>query len=540
MAKSITPEAGPAREAWLAVRRGPVTPSEMEPLMDEKRADVAPIALRLEKIAKRFGQTSVLQDVSIDFRRGEIHGLIGENGAGKSTVGKIAGGFYSRSGGNIEVNGQPVDQWNPSIALRRGVAIMHQELQVVPSLTVAQNVFLGIENTSGGLLKGDEVKRTRALIERCGFSLDPDAKARDLGLANQQKIEIMRALARQANVLVMDEPTSSLTEDEAAKLHAIMEQLRDDGKTIIYVSHFIDHLIRHCDRVTILRDGRVVRTSEIAAESKSSLISAMLGEAERDIAYPSLPPANSDALALQVDGLATSTGLHDVSLTIKQGEIVGLVGLVGSGRTEIARAIYGADRASGTVMLNGSPYDNRSPRTSIARKLVMVPEDRRGQGIFLRRNLLFNVTIPYLARFLTAGFLNLGKQGTATNAVIQRFQVSPADPNAVIGHLSGGNQQKVLLGRWLADDPLVVLLDDPSRGVDVGARQQIHEFIVDLASAGKGVLLISSEIEEVLGMSHRAYLVKGGTIAGQIDPRVETVESVLHALFSEVPSQEAS
>lgn len=512
----------------------------MEPPMDETRGDAAPIALRLDKIAKRFGQTSVLQDVSIDFRRGEIHALIGENGAGKSTVGKIAGGFFSRSGGSIEVGGLPVDQWNPSIALQRGVAIMHQELQVVPSLTVAQNVFLGIENTSGGLLKGDEVARTRALMERCGFALDPNAKARDLGLANQQKIEIMRALARQANVLVMDEPTSSLTEDEAAKLHSIMEQLRDDGKTIIYVSHFIDHLLRHCDRVTILRDGRVVRTGEMAAETKSSLISAMLGETERDITYPPLPVVRSDAVALQVDGLATSTGLHDVTLTIKEGEIVGLLGLVGSGRTEIARAIYGADQASGKVIVNGTPYETRSPSASIDRKLVMVPEDRRGQGIFLGRNLAFNVTIPYLARFLRAGLLSLGKQGIATRVVIERFRVSPADPRTAIGNLSGGNQQKVLLGRWLADDPLVVLLDDPSRGVDVGARQQIHEFIVELARAGKGVLLISSEIDEVLGMSHRAYLVKDGTIAGQIDPRAENVDSVLHALFADATSQKAS
>jgi ribose transport system ATP-binding protein len=508
--------------------------------MEEIVSATPPMALRLENITKRFGPISVLEDVSVDFRPGEIHALIGENGAGKSTLGKIAGGFYSRSAGRIEVGGQAMEQWTPAIALQHGVAIMHQELQVVPSMSVAQNVFLGLERTQAGLLMGDEVARVRALMARCGFDLDPKAKARDLGLADQQKIEIMRALARQAKVLVMDEPTSSLTEDEADKLHVIMRQLRDAGATIIYVSHFIDHLLAHSDRVTILRDGRLVRTGPMASESKSSLIAAMLGHTSSAIAYPALPPVTSDAVALRVEGLSAPTGLRNVSFSIRKGEVVGLVGLVGSGRTEIARALYGADPSSGRVVLNDKPFDKRSPRASIARKLVMVPEDRRGQGLFLGRDLTFNVTLPYLRQYLAGLFLSGGRQSKATDGVIGQFRVSPANARAVIGNLSGGNQQKVLLGRWLADDPDVVLLDDPSRGVDVGARQQIHDLIAGLARSGKAVLLISSEIEEVLGMSHRAYLVRNGAIAGEIDPRKESVGSVLHALFSDVPSQKAS
>ncbi len=509
--------------------------------MTAPHTEAAPIALRLDHIAKRFGPVSVLQDVSIDFRQGEIHALIGENGAGKSTVGKIAGGFYSRSGGTIEVDGEPVEHWSPASALARGVAIMHQELQIVPSLTVAQNVFLGMESTTGGFLKGDEVPRTRELIARCGFQLNPETRARDLGLADQQKIEIMRALARKANVLVMDEPTSSLTEDEAEKLHNIMKQLRDGGTTIIYVSHFLDHILAQSDRVTILRDGRVVRTTDCADETKASLIAGMLGEADGEIQYPDLPVPQSTEPALEVDNLCATNGVHNASLTVRKGEIVGLIGLVGSGRTEIARAIFGADRGTaGSVTINGRPYEKRTPEKSIRNKLVMVPEDRRGQGLFLGRDLAFNVTIPYLGRFLRGGLLSFGEEGKTTKGVIDHFRVSPANKSAVIGNLSGGNQQKILLGRWLVDDPDIVLLDDPSRGVDVGARQQIHNFIVELARAGKAVLLISSEIEEVLGMSHRAYLVQDGTITKEIDPRSETTDSVLHALFEETIIKKAN
>ncbi|MCP4316563.1 MAG: sugar ABC transporter ATP-binding protein [Hyphomicrobiales bacterium] len=502
--------------------------------IDQASAGDAP-CISLRGIGKSFGGVPVLSDIDLDIGLGEIHGLVGENGAGKSTLGKIIGGYYSASVGHIEVFGDPVSVWTPPLALDRGVAMMHQELQLVPALSVAQNVFLGIEEQHFGVLAQTENARLADVMTASGFSLDPAAITSDLSIADQQKIEIMRALAREARVIVMDEPTSSLTADEAERLHETMLRLKQTGATIIYVSHFLDDILAVCDRITVLRDGRLVRTADAADETKGSLVSAMLGGEQTETPYPpkSIPQPSTGEPALLVENLSAPSGVSNVSLTVNGGEIVGLIGLVGSGRTEIARAIFGADRANGgTIRLSGKPYDDRTPAVSAERGIVMVPEDRRKQGLVMTLPVRANMTLPHLSHFtMIGGTIRTALEKSRVRELIDYFRVMPANVDGEVPYYSGGNQQKVLLGKWLMRDPGIVILDEPSRGVDVGARQRIHEAISELAAKGTAVLLISSEIEEVLGLAHRAYLVHKGGLVGEVDPETSTTQDVLWALF---------
>jgi len=495
--------------------------------------DLSVPAVRLTGIVKRFGTTAVLHDINLAFRPGEIHALIGENGAGKSTVGKIVGGYYTADAGAIEIFGDPVGNWSPRQALQRGVAMIHQELQLVPARSVAENVFLGIEENASGLLTGSEAERFRALDQRCGFGLDPRAIVGDLRIAERQKVEIMRAIARDARVIIMDEPTSSLTADEADRLHVVIKRLKADGATIIYVTHFLDHVLAHADRVTILRDGAVVRTTDIAQETKLSLVEAMLGE-PAEIAFPAIPPSPKADVPplLSVESLSTDTGLADISLVVRPGEIVGLIGLVGSGRTELGRAIFGADRVTGgSIRVGGELYDGPSPTRSVARGLVLVPEDRRKQGLVMTQRVRENMSLPHLAAGSRFGFVREGLERMKVAGLIRHFDVHPDTVDGAVVNYSGGNQQKVLLSKWMYAPPRVLLLDEPSRGVDIGARRRIHEFIVEAAAGGAGVLLISSELEEVMALSHRGYLMSQGRIISEIVPASTGIAEVLSRLF---------
>ncbi|MCX5497797.1 sugar ABC transporter ATP-binding protein [Kaistia dalseonensis] len=491
------------------------------------------IAISLVGIEKSFGSAKILNGITLDFRRGSVHALIGENGAGKSSLGKIIGGYYSFDAGTLTVFGKPVGHWTPRAALQGGIAMIHQELQLVPELTVAQNVFLGIEDNSAGVLRGSEAARFRALDEKCGFGLKPGTIVADLRIAERQKVEIMRAIARDSRVIIMDEPTSSLTADEAEKLHHVIRWLRDDGRTVIYVTHFLDHVLATADRVTIMRDGRIVRSGDIAGETKASLVEAMLGE-PADVAFPPLPapPALSVAPILEISHLSSDTGLQDVSLDIRPGEIVGLIGLVGSGRSELARAIFGADPATGAVKVAGAPYDDRSPRRSVARGIGFVPEDRRKQGLDLVQMVRPNMSLPHLALVSRFGVLRPKEERRRTAEMIRHFNIVPGQIDGEVAFYSGGNQQKVLLSKWVYGNPKIVILDEPSRGVDIGARRRIHDFVVELARGGAAVLLISSELEEVISLSHRGYLMSEGRIVGTADCRTLTVEDALFRLFN--------
>ena len=489
-------------------------------------------ALAATGIGVSFSGVEVLRDVSLDILPGEIHGLIGENGAGKSTLGKVLGGYFAASTGTLEVFGERADPWDPLLALSRGVAIMHQELQLVPELTVAENVFLGLEEQRFGVLRRTESRRLEDLMAASGFRLDPDAIVSRLPIADQQKIEILRALARDARIIVMDEPTSSLSRDEVSQLHLAMRKLRDEGRSIIYVSHFLNDILEVADRITVLRDGEHVMTAPAVGETRSTLVAAMLGGGKSETPFPPRVRPEDPEPVLEVADLTSPRGVNGASLTVGRGEIVGLTGLVGSGRSEIARAIVGADPATGgEVRVKGEPYRKRSIRRSAARGMVMSPEDRRRQGLVLTMRTASNMTLPHLGRFARAGVMRRGSERSRAMRLIEHFRVRPPDPNGDVSTFSGGNQQKILIGKWLMENPDIVILDEPSRGVDVGARERIHFAIAELAAAGTGVLLISSEIEEVLGLAHRAYLADGGRIVEEVVPEESSEADLLVLLF---------
>jgi len=488
--------------------------------------------VELDRVSKSFGRAHILRQVSLAVQPGQVHALIGPNGAGKSSVGKIIGGFYQPDDGSLRIAGRCVHKWTPHAALSAGVAMIHQELQLVPDLTVAQNVFLGIEAQFGGLLLGSDHERFAALERRCGFGIDPAARVSALRIADRQKVEIMRAIARDARVIVMDEPTSSLTEVEARHLLSIIDELRLQGRSVVYVSHFLDHVLSACDYVTILRDGSVVRSGPIAGETRGSLVEAMLG-AGADVSFPARPlrPAPGTAPVLECIGLESQAGLRGATMMVRPGEVVGLIGLVGSGRTELARAIFGADRGTGRVRIGGEDYDRRSPALSVRRGIAFVPEDRRAQGLDLAQPVRQNMSLARLDLVSRGGVLKRRQEVRQTRDMIARFGIVPPDVDGDIAFYSGGNQQKILLAKWSIGRPRLVILDEPSRGVDLGARRRIHDFIVETVAEGAGIMLISSDLEEVLALSHRGYLMHDGRLIGEVDCELLAADDVLRQLF---------
>ncbi len=493
------------------------------------------IAVRVRGVDKSFGGVRILEDIAVDIARGEVHALVGENGAGKSSLGKIIGGYYTPDRGQVELWGTPVTRFSPRDALAYGVAMIHQELQLVPALTVLQNVFLGQESNRSGILSRGDRARFEELEKTCSFGLDPDAKVADLRIAERQKVEIMRAIARDARVIIMDEPTSSLTEDEASRLHALIARLKAQGKTVIYVSHFLDHILANCDRVTIMRDGAVVRSADIAGETKQSLVASMLGH-EADILWPELPPAPAAETPpiIELRDISTGAGLSDISLTVRPGEIVGLIGLVGAGRTEVARAIFGADAiTSGQLLIDGVAQERLTINAAVRKGIALVPEDRRKQGLVLTQTTRPNISLATLGRISKAGILRSRAEIDRTEEMIRHFGIVPARVDGRVVSYSGGNQQKVLLAKWAVARPRLLILDEPSRGVDIGARQRIHEFITEIARAGTGVLLISSELEEVINLSHRSYLMSEGRIFAEERSADLTVNDALARVFAE-------
>ena len=489
--------------------------------------------VRLHGVSKHFGATRALVDVNLDVTAGSVHGLVGQNGAGKSTLGRVLSGIHERDSGDFVAFGHAVRHWSPRAALESGIAMIQQELSLVPELTVAQNVFLGIEERRYGLLSEREVERFDALNNQVGFRLDPTARVRSLRFADRQKVEILRALARNARLIVMDEPTSALTVDEADHLHQIISRLAADGRTVVYVSHFLKEVLQACDVVTTMRDGQIVRTAPAAEESEASLVMAMVGRSV-EIAFPRRRPAPMSGMPplLRVEHLQALPTVLDVSFDVHAGEIVGLAGLVGSGRSETLRAVFGADAADdGRVDFQSGTYLHRSPLHSIRRGIAMLPEDRRGQGLVASMSVRENISLPSMAQFTKWGLVNRRKETSAIVRLLRELAVVPQRPDEDIMTLSGGNQQKVLLGRWLGVTPKLLLLDEPTRGIDVGAKQQIYETIVQLAERGLGIVLVSSELEEVMGLSDRVYLIRSGRTLGMVDPQEATLDQVLFRLF---------
>jgi rhamnose transport system ATP-binding protein len=492
-------------------------------------------ACAVRGIRKRYGAAVALDDVSLEFAPGEIHALVGENGAGKSTLGKIVAGAVAPDAGEILVDGEPVSYRAPRDAIRHGIGLIEQEFALAPDLSVLDNVFLGVEIASRGLLdRAQQRERFAQLAERIGFKGRSSAPVRTLRTADQQKVEILRQLVRDTRLIVMDEPTAALTRDEADRLLQITRELRDDGVTVIYVSHILGDVLALCDTVTVLKDGRRVRTAPATEETTDSLVTAMLGRS-LDVAFPTPSPPPADApVVLSVRGLSRPPAFHDISFDVRAGEIVGLAGLVGSGRTEIARAIFGADPADGTVAIDGRPVRSRSPRTSIRRGLALLPESRKDQGLVMVRPLTENVTMAHVGAVSRRGVLAKRREQRVVGDALKSVDARAASTSLAVSSLSGGNQQKAALAKWLVRTPRLLLADEPTRGIDVGAKRGIYDLLHDLAADGLGVLLISSELGEVLGLAHRVIALRAGRIVGEYAGDEADEETIMRAVFGSV------
>jgi rhamnose transport system ATP-binding protein len=490
--------------------------------------------LEARGISKRFGGVRAVIDASLTVADSSVHGLVGENGAGKSTLAKIVAGVYQPDGGDLLLDDRPVSFRSPRDALAAGVATIAQEIALVPARTVEENVLLGLEPSIIGLLRGREQRRRFVeLNERTGFALRPGAVVGELRTAEQQKVEILRAIARDARLLVMDEPTAALTHDESERLLEIIRRLAGSGTSIVFISHHLDEVLSVCDVVTVMRNGRIVRTAAANQETEATLVAGMVGR-ELTLTFPPKRPPPADApIVIAARRLTRHGVLNDVSLSVRAGEIVGLAGLVGSGRTEVARSLFGADAVdAGEVLLDGRPLRIRGPRQAARLGIAMLPESRKEQGLVMIRPVRENVTLATLAQFASAGVVIRRRERRRTRELTHDLDIRGASVDAPVVTLSGGNQQKALFAKWLVRRPRVLIADEPTRGVDVGAKQQIYELLVRLATDGMAILLISSELEEVLGLAHRVLVMRRGRIVAELDHEQATMDRVMNAAFA--------
>jgi ribose transport system ATP-binding protein len=483
----------------------------------------------MRDIRKAFPGVVALDRVGFTLQHGEVHVLLGENGAGKSTLMKILSGAYRRDAGTIEIDGREAAIESPRDAQTLGVATIYQELSLVPQLTVAENILLGHEPSRGGWIDRARVRESaeRSLAD-VGVAIDPDRRVDTLGIAEQQMVEVAKALFRRARVLVMDEPTSALTAREIDRLFEVIRRVTSTGVGVVYISHRMRELTAIGHRVTVLRDGRNVGTFELAKASIDELVRLM---ANRDVRehFPRRRGAVGDPL-LRLERVSGASGVRDVTLTVRRGEIVGLAGLLGAGRTELARLIAGADRlSSGRIEIRGRDVTPRSPREAIRAGVGFLPEDRKRHGLVMTQSVCENIGLPNLPRWSTAGWLSAATERAAAERWVTELRIKTPRIAERVVRLSGGTQQKVVLARWLAAEAELLVMDEPTRGVDVGAKVEIYELMNRLTDAGAGILMISSELPEVLGMSDRIYVMRGGSIQAELDARSATEERVLQA-----------
>ncbi len=467
-------------------------------------------------IDKRFPGVHALKGVDLHLHAGECLALLGENGAGKSTLLKMLGGAHRPDGGAIAVDGEELAIDGPAQALGAGLAVIYQEFNLVPGLSARENVFLGQEVSRIGFLPARrERRRVEELFEQLGAEIDPEALCSRLTVADQQLVEIAKALSRDARVIVMDEPSAALSPREVEGLFQVIRGLKEKGIGVIYVSHRLDEIFEIADRVTILRDGAHVDTRPIGEHDRESMIERMVGRS-LDQEFPKEAAERGDVL-LSCDGLSRGEKVKGVSFDLRRGEILGLTGLVGSGRTETARLLFGADSIdSGTIRLRGEPLRLRDPRDAIAAGLCLLTEDRKGQGLVLGQTVRENFGLPNLRAFSRFGFIDKGWETRALQAHVEQLSVKLTGPEQIIATLSGGNQQKVALAKWLERDAEVIIFDEPTRGIDVGAKYEIYRLMNRLAARGKAILMISSELPEVLGMSDRILVMNEGHLTGEV------------------------
>jgi rhamnose transport system ATP-binding protein len=486
--------------------------------------------LELRDVSKSFGPVVALRSGSLRVDAGSIHALIGENGAGKSTLVKVVAGVHRRDGGTFELGGQPVDFSSTAESKQAGVAVIYQEPTLFPDLSVTENIFMGRQPLTRGRridrqAMYDEAER---LFTRLGVRIDPRRPAAGLSIADQQIIEIAKAISLDARLLVMDEPTAALSGVEVDRLFAVARSLRDEGRALVFISHRFDEVFALADTVTVMRDGDYIKTLRISETDTSELVSLMVGREVADL-FPKTPATIGEPV-LQVRGLNRAGVFHDIDLEVRAGEIVGLAGLVGAGRSEVARAVFGVDPYdSGSVSVAGKPVRRHDPRAAIRAGMAFIPEDRRKQGLVIDSSVTRNVAGVIRRGIAKAGLLTAGMENRAAGPWASRLEVktSALDMNAAT--MSGGNQQKVVIAKWLATGPKLLVIDEPTRGIDVGTKAEVHRLLSELAGQGLGILMISSELPEVLGMADRVLVLCEGRITAELDRSEATPEAVMHA-----------
>jgi ribose transport system ATP-binding protein len=476
--------------------------------------------LKVSGISKSFPGVQALKDVQFELNRGEVLTLVGENGAGKSSLMKILSGIYSKDSGSIVLEGTEVEIDSPKAAQALGISIIHQEMNLMPHLTVAQNIYIGREPRTGLFVRARALnQRATELLTRLGIDLDPRELIENLTVAKQQMVEIAKALSFDAKVLIMDEPTSALTEAETETLFNLIEGLKASGTGIIYISHRMDELRRLSDRVTVLRDGAYIGTLDKADIDIPTIIEMMVGRHIEEGARPEARQHAHDDVVLKVEGLNTRHLLKDISFELRRGEILGFAGLMGAGRTEVARAIIGADPSEGTVIhIDGKPVKISQPSEAVAHGVGYLSEDRKLFGLLLEQDVNTNILLASLADYTNRfGFVNTEKGKQRSRDYVKALRIKTPSIHATTKNLSGGNQQKVVIAKWLARDCDILIFDEPTRGIDVGAKEEIYRLLNELVAQGKSIIMISSELPEVLRLSHRIVVMAGGRITGVLN-----------------------
>lgn len=488
--------------------------------------------LCLQGIRKSFGGVKALKGVDFELRRGEIHALLGENGAGKSTLIKILTGVHKPDGGEILLKGSPVSIAGPIDARKKGIAAIYQELSLIDSLTVAENIFLGIEPTVtplGCCKRRQLYADSDAFLKRFGIQIDSHAKVGSLGLGQKRIVEIVKALAINAEILLLDEPTTGMSKAEIDTLFEIMASLKEKHVTMIYISHYLDEVFRCCDRSTVFRDGQNVASFEMNHVTVAELISAMIGHSVSGERYRQVQDHSNSPVAIESVGLRTAAMRKKVSFTTHKGEILGFTGIVGAGKSELASSLFGVYPAlEGEIRIEGKPVHFRSPYDTRPYNMALIPEDRKSEGLFLEETIADNIVLPHLEQIQNRmGLLDNQKKRSIATKMGETMKLHPMNVDMAAGNLSGGNQQKVVLGKWLTGDPQIVLMDEPTRGIDIGAKAEIYRFITQLADAGKTVIIFSSELEELLSICDRIMVLCKGEVAGELPADQATAEQLL-------------
>ncbi|MGZ0712787.1 sugar ABC transporter ATP-binding protein (plasmid) [Coraliomargarita sp. W4R53] len=487
-------------------------------------------ALELHRVVKSFGPVVALRSGSLTLQRGSIHALIGENGAGKSTLVKIVAGLYRRDAGDFLLDGESVDFTSTAQSKAAGIAVIYQEPTLFPDLSVTENIFMGRQPTNriGRIDRKAMAAEAQEIFARLGVGLDPDRVTDGLSIADQQIIEIAKAISLDARVLIMDEPTAALSGVEVERLFAVARSLRDEGRALLFISHRFDEVFALCDTVTVMRDGSYINTTPIVETTVDDLVRQMVGRDVTEL-FPKLPSEVGDVVC-EVEGLTRVGVFRDISFSLRAGEIVGLAGLVGAGRSEVARAIFGVDPyESGRVTLDGKLLPKGNPRKATERGIALVPEDRRKQGLVLEDGVSRNITLAIRSKLSKWGLLWPGVENEAAAIWASKLEVKTAALDAETGTLSGGNQQKVVLGKWLATEPKVLIVDEPTRGIDVGTKAEVHRLLSQLAQQGLAILMISSELPEVLGMADRVLVMREGRLTGEFTREEATPEAIMYA-----------